>query len=200
MIRTALTGNIGSGKTLVAEVIRHLGHPVYTSDREAARIMQQPGVIMHLSDRFGTDILTYDGLVDRRKMADIVFRDPAALNWLNYLMHPLVMDDWNKWCLKHSNCPMVVMESAIVFEHGLQEYFDRVILVDAPEEVMVERVMQRDNVTRDEVLSRMQHQWSSERKRELTPFVIRNDGSRMLLPEILRVLANLQEKPAGIAP
>lgn len=191
MKKIGLTGNIGSGKSYVAEILLAMGYPVYHADREASLLMQSPDVIMHLIDRFGMDILAPDGLPDRKKIAVKVFSDPASLHWLNHLIHPLVMADWLKWITRQQPAGFCFMESAILFEHHLDKYFDGVILVTAPEELSLQRVVDRDHATPDQVRARMAHQWPAEKKKTLADCVIENDGETLLMPQILAALKKI---------
>ncbi len=198
MIRVAITGNMGSGKTVVADVIRHLGFPVYVADQEARRLMRQPEIIMHLTDRFGLEILTHDGLPDPKKIAAKVFGDEASLQWLNGLVHPAVMRDFDRWCNQQNDQKMVCMESAIVYESGLAHHFDKVLLVAAPKNVMIARVMERDQITQAEVEARMQHQWPPSKKSSLADITLENDGNTLLVPKVIQAVEALLEEPLGM--
>jgi dephospho-CoA kinase len=191
MKKLALTGNIGSGKSYVADVLRKMGFPVYEADKNAHRFLSSPDVIMKIADRFGLETLTPDGLPDRKKIAAIVFANPEALLWLNRTIHPLVMRDFNQWVGKQTGSNACFLESAIIFENNLQHHFDAVIFVDAPLETAIQRVMERDQATRDHVLARMQNQWPAEQKRTLADFVIINDNQQMITPQIIKALSTL---------
>jgi dephospho-CoA kinase len=195
MKKVAITGNIGSGKSYVSEVLRKMGFPVYEADREAGKFLMHPDVIMKITDRFGLEVLTPDGLPDRKKLAAIVFNDPDALQWLNHTIHPMVMSDWAGWIERQEATDAVFLESAIIFENNLQHHFDMVVMVDAPVEITIERVMLRDNVSREEVLIRMKHQWNVEQKQILSDFIILNDDQVLLLPQIVMMLGALWQKP-----
>jgi dephospho-CoA kinase len=195
MITAALTGNIGSGKSFVAALLQRMGFPVYPADREAARLMNTPGVTMRIADRFGLKFLTPDGLPDRKKLAALAFADPTALQWLNHTIHPLVMSDWQQWKLQQTDAPIVFMESAIVFENNLQHHFDAIVLVTAPEPVRLERVMKRDGVDAESVKQRMEHQWPEEKKIAMAHHVIVNDEHTLLQPQLVQITETLRKKP-----
>ncbi|HRZ42920.1 MAG TPA: dephospho-CoA kinase [Bacteroidales bacterium] len=190
-----ITGNIGSGKSYVAAIIEKMGYPVYKADKEANRLMQDPEVIMQLADRFGMDILTPDGLPDRKKIAALVFSNPDILQWLNRLIHPRVMQDWQKWLGKHATSPLCFMESAILFEHDLHQHFDFMVMVTAPEPMRIRRVMDRDGVDAASVQRRMEHQWPEEKKVAMADFVVMNDDHSMLLPQVVQLMNFLQKEP-----
>lgn len=191
-----LTGNIGSGKSYVAGILEKMGFAVYYADKEANRLMHDPEVIMLLADRFGMDILTHDGLPDRKKIAALVFSDPDTLQWLNHLIHPRVMQDWMKWLQKHASSPLCFMESAIIFEHDLHRHFNATVMVTAPETLRINRVVERDGVDPDSVKRRMHNQWPEEKKVELADYVIVNDERSMLLPQIVQLTETLLKEPA----
>lgn len=193
MKTVALTGNIGSGKSYVADILMKMGYPIYNADKEAAKLFSNPEIIMLLTDRFGMEILTHDGLPDRKRIATRVFNNPAALNWLNSLIHPRVIAGWKEW-VKKQQSDLCFMESAIVFEHGLQTHFDAVLLVDAPEELAIQRVIVRDKVSMEQVLERLANQMPASEKRELTNYIIINDGENMLLPQIADTIERLSQE------
>jgi len=195
MITAALTGNIGSGKSFVANLLQRLGFPVYLADREAARLMNTPEITMRIADRFGLEFLTPDGLPHRKKLATHAFADPTALQWLNHTIHPLVMTDWQKWKSQQKEAPIVFMESAIIFENNLQHHFHVTIMVNAPETLRINRVMERDSVDAATVLQRMAQQWPEEKKVEMADHVIVNDGNTMLMPQIVQIIEVLSKKP-----
>jgi dephospho-CoA kinase len=189
MKKIGLTGGIGSGKSYVAEVFRHLGVPVFNSDDEARRIQETDQPVRNaIAAAFG-DVFQADGKLDRKKLASVVFADRQKLQQLNAIVHPAVGKAFVRFCTLHVAKPYVIKEAAIIFELGLDEQMDGTILVSAPEKVKIERVMHRDSVTESEVRARMQKQWSDEEKKERADYFIDNDGQKAILPQVLRVHA-----------
>jgi dephospho-CoA kinase len=185
MFQVGITGGIGSGKTLVCSVIERLGIPVYYADREARRLMNTHGVLTEaIKDLLGEEAYR-DGELDRRFVGSRVFGDRALLGKLNSLVHPIVRQDYKKWVTGRSGVPYVVEEAAILIESGASSFLDLTVLVYAPSELRIRRVMQRDRVGKSEVERRMMHQMNEEEKRILADEVIVNDERQMVLPQII---------------
>ncbi|MDP4185423.1 MAG: dephospho-CoA kinase, partial [Bacteroidota bacterium] len=159
MLKVGITGGIGSGKSLVSEVFSHLGVPIYCADLEAKRLMNESPVIRQkIIEIFGEDIYTFEGPIDRKKMADLVFNSPKLLEYLNSIVHPEVRKDFEQWALLQ-NSAYVIEEAAVLFESGGYKYVDLIITVTAPLELRINRVIKRDICTREQVLARMNNQW-----------------------------------------
>lgn len=187
MIRIGLTGGIGSGKSVVASIFHKLGVPVYHADSEAKKILSLPVVIDSIAGSFTDEVLTPDFQVNRKVLASIVFNNPSALATLNGIIHPLVRDDFEQWSLFHNEKPWVVMEAAILFESAFNSLMNKTIVVYAPMEICISRVMARDNVTRADVLARMNNQWDPEKTKKQADFIISNDNLQPVLPQILEL-------------
>jgi dephospho-CoA kinase len=193
MLKIGLTGNIGSGKSAVSKVFGILGVPVFHADEESKNFLGDPEVLNRLVDAFGLSMLAGKDTVNRKALSDLVFRDPASLKTLNGIMHPLVMDRFSKWCVEHSDNPYVVCEAAIIFESGIGKEFDRIIDVDCPEETAFRRVMERDGVSREDVMKRAANQLDREAKASRSDFIIKNEGSEMIIPQVLEIHKKIQE-------
>ena len=168
-----LTGGIGSGKTTVGHMFRELGVPVYDSDKEAKLLMQNSREIRDgLVDLFGKEALV-ENRVNREFIAQRVFTDKNLLQQLNSLVHPVVRDHFLSWQRKQA-FPYVIQEAAVIFENASYANYDKIILVTAPKEIRIKRVVARDGSTRKKVLDRMKNQWSDSQKRKLSNFVIHN--------------------------
>ncbi len=187
MNTVGLTGGIGSGKSLVAQIFQHLGVPVFSADYEAGKILEDDASVREsLTEWFGPDVYT-DERPNRREIASLVFNDPEKLARLNSLIHPLVMKKFISWCNEYPDKPYVIHEAAILFESGLYRHVDKTILVTAPEETRIARVIERDKTTADSVIQRMKNQWNDEQKVPLADFIVQNDGKSPLVPAILGI-------------
>ncbi|MCX6286410.1 MAG: dephospho-CoA kinase [Bacteroidetes bacterium] len=186
MLRAALTGNIGSGKSVVASVFSSLGIPVFHADEESKNILKLPEVIDEIAGLFGKEVVV-NGMIDNKRLASVVFGNSQALNRLSGLLHPLVLKDFNSWLQAWAGEPYVIMESAILFESGYAKEFDRIIHVSCPEDTAIERVVKRDGLERGLVLDRMSHQLKNDDKARMSDFVIINDGSLLLIPQVIAI-------------
>ncbi len=186
MIRVGLTGGIGSGKTTVARVFHTLGIPVFEADAEGRRILKEDAaVIKAVTERFGSGVVR-NGAIDRAMVASIVFKDPAALKDLNAIIHPAVRTGFRRWAAEQ-HVPYVIMEAAVMAEHGGHRTMDQVIVVTAPEELRIQRVMARDGVERDAVMARMANQVGDAERLKLADHVIHNDDQQLVIPQVLAV-------------
>jgi len=183
-----LTGGIGSGKTTVAKLFEMLGIPVFYADLEAHRIRSQPEISEQIVQHFGEKILT-EGQIDKRKLADLVFTNSDTLEWLNNLLHPLVKAEFEKWCdiQKEHNPKFVIMEAALIFEANFEHLFNQIIVVDAPENLRIERIMKRENTSKEAVLQRISKQMSADEKRQRADIVIHNDEQHSLIEQVAKI-------------
>ena len=186
MLRIGLTGGIGSGKTAVAGIFNILGIPVFNADVEAKMLMETDEKLkLSIREAFG-DGSYIEGRIDRAYIANIVFNDPARLHALNALVHPAAISAAQHW-MNTQTSSYVIKEAAIMFESGSATNLDYVIGVYAPVSVRVKRVMERDNITREKVLSRMSHQIDENIKMKLCDFVVVNDEQQLLIPQVLQL-------------
>lgn len=170
-----LTGGIGSGKTTIANYIQSKGIPVYISDAEAKKVMEQPEIIAKINATFNEDITT-DNVLDRQKLANIVFNNPEKLKQLNAIVHPAVKIHFENWVKQNQNHSIIVKEAAILFESGSYKDCDVVISVITPLETRIERVVKRDSTTREKVLQRINNQLSDEQRIEKSDYIIKNES------------------------
>lgn len=185
MIRVGLTGGIGSGKSVVAEIFQRLGIPVYHADAEARKQYDNPAVLDDVVRVFGMQILGDNGIISRAALASLVFGDPEKLKKLNSIIHPRVEADFRSWLEEIDDAPYIIHEAAILFESGFDRFFDKTITVVAPPELCIVRVMRRDDVTREQVEMRLKFQWDQELKASKSDYILVNDETHLLLPQVL---------------
>jgi len=183
-----LTGGIGSGKSTVASYIASKGIPVYIADEVAKKLMDSKKNSKKIQAVFSENILSENGKLDRKKIASIVFNSPKKLAELNAIVHPEVKKHFTNWLKKHEKYPIIIKEVAILFETGGNTSCDKVILITAPREIRIERVMKRDNMNEESVLSRIQNQLSEREKIEKSDFVIYNIQLQNTFKEIDKIL------------
>ncbi|HVA98970.1 MAG TPA: dephospho-CoA kinase [Bacteroidia bacterium] len=188
MLKIGITGGIGSGKSTVSKIFSQLGIPVFYSDKEARDLLySDKSVITAIENIFGKNIFDSYGLIDRKKIAEIVFKDAKKLAQLNAIIHPAVAEKFEKWGAEKKDVPYILKEAAILFESGSHKGLDKIITVTAPPELRIQRVIKRDNISREMVEDRIQKQWTDEAKINLSDFVIVNDETKMILPQILEI-------------
>jgi dephospho-CoA kinase len=191
MLRIGLTGGIGSGKSTIAKVFETLGIPVYYADEEAKRIMNEDEELrQQIIAHFGPG--TYpSGKLDRKYLANIVFNNKEQLELLNSLVHPATIRDSERW-MQQQTTPYAIKEAALIFEAGSGANLDYIIGVAAPDALRIHRTMQRDNITRDEVLARMRKQIKQLIKMRLCDFVIINDEQKAVIPQVMELDTELR--------
>ena len=193
MVQLAVTGNMGCGKTTICEMLISQGIPVYFSDNRAKELMNHDqSLIKNIQKRFGMESYQ-NGLLNRKWLAEQVFKDSKALNDLNNLVHPVVHKDYLEWVNQQSQ-HVIAYESAIVLEHGNEGKFDMIILVSCPEKLRLERIQQRDGLTPDEIQSRTRFQWPDEKKRKHADYVIENINLSETEQQVKNVLSLIRKQ------
>jgi dephospho-CoA kinase len=173
MIIVGLTGGIGSGKSMVGKLLEDLGVPVYNSDIEAKRLMHTSKVLRKkIVQLLGAESFL-DGALNRSFIAEKVFNDKKLLQKLNGIVHPAVKKHFLGWAKKQEH-PYVVQETALLFENGMQEFYNKIILVTAPKDIRIERIISRDGSTKQQVLERMSNQMGDNIKVPLADYVVAN--------------------------
>jgi dephospho-CoA kinase len=191
MLKIGLTGGIGTGKSIVAKVFDLLNVPVYVSDIEAKRLMNENTEIKkQLIAEFGSDVYVNHQL-NREYLAKQIFADKKALEKVNRIVHPVVRKDFEFWASQQTSV-YVIQESAILFDTGLYKNFDKIITVTAEQELRIKRVMERDAVDREQVEARMKNQISEEEKFKKSDFILYNN-TELLLPQILKIDAEIRK-------
>ncbi len=181
-----LTGGIGSGKTIVSEVFKRLGIAVYNSDTEAKKLINSDtDIINKLKMIFGCGIYE-NNILNRRKLAEIIFNNKNKLNTVNSIVHPAVKKHFNLWAKKQTS-PYIIKETAILFETGINKDVKKVISVISPQEIRINRILTRDNISKKDIIQRINNQSTDEYKIKHSDFIIYNDEKKLILPQILDI-------------
>lgn len=183
-MKIGLTGGIGSGKSTVAKIFETLGIPVYYSDIEAKKILNEneelrKQVIRH----FGAESYIHNQL-NRKYLSAIIFDDDQKRVLLNSLVHPLTIKDAAQW-MQEQHTPYAIKEAALIFESDVWKHLDKVIGVSAPYELRLQRSMQRDNISKEAVEARMSKQMNEEEKMKRCDFIIYNNEKELLIPQVI---------------
>lgn len=168
-----LTGGIGSGKTTVANFFKECGIPVYNADLEAKKIVYHPDIKQQIIDLLGNHAFIED-TYNTAYVAEQVFKNASLLQKLNAIIHPAVAQDFEKW-VQQQKAPYVLKEAAILFESGGYKQCDHIILVIASQKIRTQRVIERDQISEQEVYLRMKSQWDDEQKKQGADYIIYND-------------------------
>lgn len=197
MKRLGVTGGIGSGKTTVCRMLEDLGARVFYADEEGKRLLvEDPSARREVIEAFGAESYLEDGSLDRSYLARQVFQDDAKLERLNAIVHPRVFARFEDAAerAEREGVPLMVKEAALIFEAGGERFLDAVAVVDAPRDVRIERVRERDDVSRGDVVARMRHQIDPEELRARADIVIENDGClERLRKQVERLYVELVE-------
>ena len=185
-----LTGGIGSGKTTIANYFKSKGIPVYIADDQARKITDTPEILNAIKNIFGEEVFDHNSL-SRKKIGEIVFDNPQKLQELNAIIHPAVKKHFASWLDQYLNEPFIIKETAILFESGSYKDCDIIITVVVPIEVRINRVMQRDNISRETVIKRINQQWTDDQKIERSTYIIDNldlESAKGQVDKILKIL------------
>ncbi len=185
-VRLGVTGGIGSGKTTVCRVFRVLGVPVFMADDVAREVMNNNIPVREKLNAVAGQDLFAEGYLDRKMLAQLIFNDHTLLEKVNGLVHPLVFSEFEKWS-SISDKPYVIMEAAILFESNADKIVDRVVSITAPIEERIARVMGRSELSRSQVLERVNNQLEDEERNQRSYYVINNSDNELIIPEILKI-------------
>lgn len=191
MIKIGVTGGIGSGKSVVCNLFRLHNIPVFDADTEAKKLNDTSPVIRsQLIYHFGSDIYENERL-NRRKFADLIFSNDKNIKIANSIIHPEVANCFVEWYSYLTDHPFVIIDAALLIEAGFHQFVDKVITVYAPEELRIERVMQRDRIDRTHVEARMLNQLPEDEKIKFSDIVIYNDNRQSLIAQVAKTIDNL---------
>jgi len=185
-----LTGGIGSGKTTIANHLKSLGIPVYNSDEQAKKILYLPETIKSLKSVFGNSIFS-NNLLDKEKLSKLVFNYPIQLKLLNQIIHPKVKIDFDKWLFANKNATLVIKEAAILFESGSYKDCDAIISISAPQELRIQRVINRDHATLEEVMAKINNQWTDDMRNKKSNYVIDNQDIEIACAQTEKIITIL---------
>ena len=192
MIKIAVTGGIGSGKSYISHLLENMHIPVYNADNEAKRLtVFDAGIRGELIALLGEEVYK-DGLLNKPLLASYLFSNPAHVLQINSIIHPRVRKDFTVWVERQEKCEIVGMESAILYEAGFQDTVDAVIMVYAPVELRIQRAMYRDGASEEQVRARIAAQMDDEEKRRRADFTVVNDGVQLLIPQLNRIVEQLK--------
>ncbi len=188
-IEIGITGGIGSGKSIIAHILHTMQYPVYDTDSHAKQLMNTPTLKLQLHQQWGNTIFNNDGSLNRQQLAAIVFNNPTQLTTLNNIVHPAVRHDYAQWVTQQQS-HIVFVESAILQQANMVDNLHHIWIVEADRETRIERVIKRNNCTRQEVEARI----ASQQLTITHPHThfINNDNNQALLPQIIKLLKELQ--------
>lgn len=187
-----LTGGIGSGKSTVAKLFEVMGVPVYNSDLRAKEMYYKPEVKEQVVALLGPAAYDASGKLDPAHVSKVIFSDSGVLSKINSIIHPAVEADFREFVAKHSDKKLILKESALLFETGLYKKLDKIILVTSPIALRIARVQSRDNISEADIIKRMNYQMPDEEKAPISDFVIVNDETTGLIPQVLEVFEKLK--------
>lgn len=196
MYSVGLTSGIGCGKTLIAKVFSTFGIPVFNSDIQAKELYKDSVFLQQIVHTFGNTIIENGKFIPQR-LADIVFNNRQALETLNALIHPKVLERYKLWQSQQTS-PYTILESAIIFESNWQNHFNKIINITSPLEIVIERVKLRDKISEDQILQRINNQLPTQEKEKLSDYNIFHDNKTMLLPQIIEIHNDILEKSKKI--
>lgn len=182
-----LTGGIGSGKSVVAKILEVLGCKIYNSDDHAKAVYFIPEIKNKVIDLLGKKTYITPNEIDKKYISEKIFSDPNLLRQLNQIIHPAVKQDFELFVSMQNPKDIIIKESAILFETGIYKTTESNILVIAPRQIKTQRIIQRNGLSAEEIESRMNQQWSDEKKIPLANHIIYNDEKQALIPQVLQV-------------
>jgi dephospho-CoA kinase len=191
MKKIGLTGGIGSGKTSIAQILEAMSYPVYYSDLRAKFLSDEhPAIHQGLIDLLGEEAYI-DGTLNRVFVSECIFSNPDLRLKVNQVIHPIVRKDFDDWAEQQTSS-LIFNEAAILFETGAYQQFDAILLICAPIDIRIQRVMLRDHCSKASVEDRIQSQWTDEKKRSLTNYCVENDGRQPVLIQLEKILSELE--------
>lgn len=191
MTKIGITGGIGSGKSVISRILKIMHYPVYDSDYWAKFLMNNDKTIYKaLTDKFGPETYSSEG-INRPFLAQLIFNNKENLTFVNSIVHPAVGNHFLQWA-EEQQSSIVFIESAILFSSGLNKIINKTIYVDAPQEIRLQRAILRDNATTEAISARIKNQINGDEfARTHSDYIINNDNTSLLIPQIISILQNL---------
>ncbi|MBW8051885.1 MAG: dephospho-CoA kinase [Cytophagales bacterium] len=190
-LKIGITGGIGTGKSIVCKIFELLGIPIYDADARAKWLLTHDvELIKQIRQHFGENVYlsVNDNQLNKKILSDRIYKNPNQLDLLNSLVHPKVMDDYEKWQKNNIHHPYIIKEAALLYESGSYQYLDKIITVYAPVSLRIERILKRDpHRTESDVKAIMAAQISDEQKVKKADYVIYNDDKKMVIPQVLEL-------------
>ncbi len=194
MTKLGITGTIGSGKSVVSHIFETIGIPVYNADSAAKKLMlQNENIISALKTRFGNQVYTDDN-INKKFLADKIFNNENDRKFVNSVVHPAVIDDFGRWITEQQNSDIVAIESALIFESGIDKIIDYTIIVESPIKLASERISNRDNISIEEAIKKINLQLNNLPKKVKADFYIQNDEENSLIIQCLDIINSLKSQ------
>lgn len=184
-----LTGGIGSGKSMVAQVFVLLGWKHFNSDQAAKDLYYEPSIKSQVKHLLGENAYQSNGALNTTYISSTVFAEPTLLKALNAIIHPAVGEKFEAFCLANANA-FIIKESALLIETGLYKKMDKLVVVAAPEELRIRRAMERDRLSREMVIGKLNNQMSQEEKIKKADAIIVNDEQHSLIEQVMQLHQN----------
>ncbi len=190
MLKIGITGGIGSGKTYICQIIEKMGYQVFYSDIEAKKLMSNNTVLIKKIKKIIGENAYLNGEINKPIIRLFLFKNEQNKEILNEIIHPFVFQEFEQWS-KLKEEEIIFNESALLFETGSYKRFNKIILITAPEEVKVNRLIKRDQLTREEIVKRFQAQLDDTIKKQKADYIIDNNDKELLIPQINKILNEL---------
>lgn len=191
MLKIGLTGGIGSGKSTASAFLANLGSYIFDADNEAKKILNtNKAVQKNIIDEFGSDVLNHDRLIDKKKLAAVAFQDEDHQIILNSIIHPFVFKELDKQFTKISKqnkYTSFIVDGALILESGLHQHLDSIVLIASLLKYRIERALKRGNLSREDILRRIDLQWTDAQKADIADYTIYNNGTQEELEEKIKI-------------
>lgn len=191
MLKIGLTGGIGSGKSTASAFLANLGSYIFDADNEAKKILNtNKAVQKNIIDEFGSDVLNHDRLIDKKKLAAVAFQDEDHQIILNSIIHPFVFKELDKQftkIAKQNKYDSFIVDGALILESGLHQHLDSIVLIVSLLKYRIERALKRGNLSREDILRRIDLQWTDAQKADIADYTIYNNGTQEELEEKIKI-------------